>query len=358
MDIFERCHIINDYFNVNNEYEARNELIKLLDFMEHNGLSYTPLINNLIRKAGLFPYIDTNTSQWQEKYITEAFKVNAGDKTDIVLHREQSRLLQKLLEGSNIAISAPTSFGKSFIVDSFLSIKQPDNVVIIVPTIALADETRRRLQRKFGRNYKLITTTEQNLEEKNILIFPQERAINYLSKINDIDILIVDEFYKASKLFDKERAPALIRAILYFSNIAKQRYFLAPNITDLNKNPITKGMEFISLDFNTVFLEKHELYKEIGTDDEKKDNVLLKLLEQKTGKSLIYAGNYTNISKISNLLLLNREDVDNSLLDSFSQWLKTNYGPDWPLTKLVKKGIGIHNGQLHRSISQIQIIDH
>jgi reverse gyrase len=45
---------------------------------------------------------------------------------------------------------APTSFGKSFIIDAFIALKQPKNIAIIVPTIALTDETRRRLQRKFS----------------------------------------------------------------------------------------------------------------------------------------------------------------------------------------------------------------
>ena len=127
-------------------------------------------------------------------------------------------------------MSAPTSFGKSFVIDSFISIKRPANVVILVPTIALADETRRRLHRKFAGEYKIITTAEQSLSEKNIFIFPQERALRYAQVIERVDILIVDEFYKASKDFDQERSPSLIKAILTLSQIAEQRYVLAPNI--------------------------------------------------------------------------------------------------------------------------------
>jgi reverse gyrase len=50
------------------------------------------------------------------------------------------------MSGKNLAIIAPTSFGKSFIIDAFIALKQPKNTAIIVPTIALTDETRRRLQ--------------------------------------------------------------------------------------------------------------------------------------------------------------------------------------------------------------------
>lgn len=165
----------------------------------------------------------------------------------------------------------------------------------------------------------------------------------------------MDEFYKASKAFDKERSPALIRSILRFGKIADQRYFLAPNISELGENAFTADMEFLRLDFNTVFLEKIELYSEIGKDEQKKSEVLLRILDSNVGKSLIYAGTYTNIKKVSNLLMDTYEPMDRKLLHQFQAWLATNYDPNWELTKLVVKGVGIHNGQLHRSLSQIQI---
>ncbi len=113
-------------------------------------------------------------------------------------------------------------------IDSFISMRQPNNVVILVPTVALTDETRRRLTRKFGSIYKIITAPEQKLGARNILIFPQERSAGYAKLLKTIDILIVDEFYKASTAFDADRSPSLIRAIIDLGKVAKQRYFLAP----------------------------------------------------------------------------------------------------------------------------------
>ncbi len=83
--------------------------------------------------------------------MVEAFKADAGDKTPVTLHSAQSRVLKRLLLGENIAVSAPTSFGKSFIIDAFISIRKPDNVVIIVPTIALADDYIHSVQLKINR---------------------------------------------------------------------------------------------------------------------------------------------------------------------------------------------------------------
>ncbi len=355
MDIFEKCSEINNLILDHHESSARNELIKLLAYLEESNEPYTPLINNLIRQLGLYPYLNLETSSWRDRFVYEAFKVDVGEKEPLTLHREQSSILKRLVNGSNLAVSAPTSFGKSFIIDSFIALKKPKNIVIIVPTIALTDETRRRLHKKFSHEYKVITTSEVPLADKNILIFPQERAIHYVNSLESIDMLVIDEFYKASSDFDKERSPALINAILKLGSKSKQRYFLAPNIKSINESIFTKGMEFLPIDFNTVFLEKHELFNKIGKDENKKSEVLLEILSNTNGKSLIYAGTYSNIANISNLLIDKHPITDHHLLREFEAWLTENYDRNWNLTNLVKRGTGIHNGQLHRSLTQIQV---
>lgn len=352
--VFEQCHIINGLLISNQENEARQELIKLLDYHNNNDLAYNPLVNHLIRETGLFPYLEPETSNWEERFIYNAFKVDVGEEKPLTLHREQSFLLKRLLEGKNIAVSAPTSFGKSFVIDAYIKIKKPNNVLIIVPTLALTDETRRRLYKKFAHEYKIITTSDVELSEKNIFIFPQERAMNYINIVESFDIMIVDEFYKASSKFDKERSPSLIRAMIKLGAKSNQKYYLAPNITTLDSNPFTEDMEFIRLDFNTVYLEKHELYNQINNNEEKSEK-LLEILSNNKGKSLIYAGTYSNIDSLTNLFLDRYEPVENELLEMFSDWLSKNYDVNWSLTKLISREIGVHNGRLHRSLSQIQV---
>ncbi|WP_043488096.1 DEAD/DEAH box helicase [Halomonas halodenitrificans] len=355
MDVFYECQKINDFIETNNEPKARDELIKLLDYHKQEQVSYSPLINNLIRQVGLYPYLDTETSSWQDRFVYESFKTDIGGDARVTLHREQSLILKKLTEGRNLAVSAPTSFGKSFIIDAFISIKKPKNIVIIVPTIALTDETRRRLQRKFSNHYKIITTSDVRISGKNIFIFPQERAAHYVDELENIDMLVIDEFYKASEKFDKERSSALINVILKLGRKASQKYFLAPNISKINENIFTRDMEFVHINFNTVYLEKHDLFNEIKGDDNLKSEALLRILESNNGKTLIYAGTYSNIDKVANLLIDNHDPIESEVLRNFEHWLVNNYDRNWHLTNLVKRGCGIHNGQLHRSLSQIQV---
>ncbi|MCK8688329.1 hypothetical protein M1M10_33590, partial [Pseudomonas umsongensis] len=96
------------------------------------------------------------------------------------------------------------------------------------------------------------------------------------------------------------------------------------------------------------------LYKKIN-NEEQKNLALNKILKENSGKTLVYAGTYADIDRVSALAISNLATTDSHLLDQFSKWTSKNYSNTWPLVKLIKKSTGIHNGQLHRSLSQIQI---
>ena len=354
--LFARCAHVNQLLVLGKDHEARDSLIQILDDCQKQTVEIPPLVNQLIRSVGLYPYLNRSTANWSERVLLQAFSADAGGREPVVLHREQCSVLKRLVEGESLALSAPTSFGKSFVIDAFIAISRPGNVLIIVPTLALADETRRRLQVKFGHLYAVITATEMKASEsRNIFIFPQERAISYGRRMPHLDLLIVDEFYKASQEFDPERSAPLIRAILRFGEHAKQKYFLAPNISSLGENPFTHGMKFLRVEFNTVFLRKHETFRSIGRDAAKKSAALLEILSSSEGKTLVYAGTYSGISEVANLLLDSVPRMNAEILEDCREWLIESYGPNWLLPRLVRRGVGIHNGQLHRSLSQLQI---
>ncbi len=355
MDIFSTCQEINDFLTSGDELSARNLLIKLLGDMDDSKTPYPLVVNHLIRSTGLFPYLQLDNASWDQKYVYEAFAVDVGKRT-ATLHREQSIVLGKLLSGVNIAVSAPTSFGKSFIIDAFIAAKKPKIIVIIVPTIALMDETRRRIFKKFSQNYTIITAPDTKLGNNNIFIFPQERVFGYLNRIKKIDLLVVDEFYKSSITHDKERAPSLIKAILKLSQKSEQRYYLAPNIKKINNNVFTQDMEFLEfLKFNTVYLEKFDLYKEINGDKDLKKENLIQIISPRSAKSLIYAGTYSEIRTVTQIIIDRMTPVDRPHTKHFARWLRENYRKDWDLADLVERGVGVHNGRMHRCLSQLQV---
>jgi len=78
MELFSRCHKVNDLLLSGEDAEARNELIRLLATLREDGLEYSPLVNRLIREVGLFPYLDPSTASWQERYVYEVFKAEGA----------------------------------------------------------------------------------------------------------------------------------------------------------------------------------------------------------------------------------------------------------------------------------------
>lgn len=165
-DLFYKCSEINDYLIDGDEPKARDLLIQLLDYVGRNNIQYFPLLNSLIREVGLYPYMDVNSSEWEDAFVYNLFKADIGLNEEKVLHREQFRLLSSLLAGKNIAVSAPTSFGKSFVIDAFIKLRKPRNVAIIVPTIALTDETRRRIYKKFANEYNINNYNRYSISRK------------------------------------------------------------------------------------------------------------------------------------------------------------------------------------------------
>jgi hypothetical protein len=128
----------------------------------------------------------------------------------------------------------------------------------------------------------------------------------------------------------------------------------------MNENLITKGMIFVDkLDFCTVVLEEYNLAHNIHSEQEKSAE-LIKILKQgdeskKKTKTLIYAGTHSETRKVSVLLVDKLQSKNTLMLNDFSEWLKLNYSSGWNLPLLIERGVGIHNGQMHRSLSQIQL---
>lgn len=98
------------------------------------------------------------------------------------------------MAGRSVVLSAPTSFGKSLIIDAVIASRRHRNIVVVVPTLALADETRRRML-KFRDHYKVITHLSQEPEERNIFVHTQERVVEN-PHIRDVDFFVIDVFYK------------------------------------------------------------------------------------------------------------------------------------------------------------------
>jgi len=136
------------------ELVAHEMVLRALEHRQHFGACRS-ILDSLVRSVGLFPYLEQDTLNFRDNLAYELHRPdNMGP--EFVFHREQAEIYRRLLDGDSVILSAPTSFGKSKIIDSIIATQRFRNIAIIVPTLALIDETRRRLT-QFSDRYKIIT---------------------------------------------------------------------------------------------------------------------------------------------------------------------------------------------------------
>ena len=116
--------------------------------------------------------------------VYNGFACSYIDET-ISLHPEQMRILNLITENSGMIFSAPTSFGKTFVVFEYIARKSPNCVVLIVPTLALVDEYKQKIIRKYKKafsSYKIYTSVDvekkYDFTQKSLFILTHDRVVN------------------------------------------------------------------------------------------------------------------------------------------------------------------------------------
>lgn len=348
LDKFEIIKAIS-LFSQNNQ--IGQELVLRLLSRKNDFTVYEEIIDSLIRSVGLYPYINQEFLSLNDSIAYEFHKPK-GLADNIVFHHAQAEVYYSLMKGENIILSAPTSFGKSLIIDAVIASNKHNNIAVIVPTIALIDETRKRLS-KYKRDYKIITHPSQEIENKNILILTQERAITIINDIS-IDFFVIDEFYKLSPTkLDSQRAHILNHVFYQLVKQNAQFYLLGPNIEQITTEHLTNiRFRFIKTDFKTVVAERYKITIPKG---EKAINKLLELTSKLNEPTLIFCQSPASANRVANNLLLNGDFNDIKENKDLVSWIKSNYHEEWILPKCLEKGIGIHHGKIPRAIAQKSI---
>ena len=207
------------------------------------------------------------------------------------------------------------------------------------------DETRKRFTRYS--EFKLITQLHQKTREKNVFIMTQERAYQYELDV-DIDLLVIDEFYKMHLEEFEERA-ILLNAVFYKLNkISRQFYLLGPNIKSIpNKLSETLVCSFISSNFITVVSNKF-----LVSDGPPIEERVVNICNEVEGQTLIYCSSPGRIKNLTVKLLAGGIKSKPQEIDRFLEWLDREYPRDWIFIQALKNGIGIHHGRIPRAISQ------
>ncbi|MBX7135519.1 MAG: DEAD/DEAH box helicase [Fimbriimonadaceae bacterium] len=332
------------------ESEGRESLIRFLDTYSH-ATAEAPIVDSLCARFGLYPYMSevlTSRSGNREALAVEFHTPPQLEEEGFTFHAEQQRIYQRLMDGESIILSAPTSFGKSVITDALLASQKWNNLVLVVPTIALIDETRRRLSR-FRANYHIVTHPADALLERNVIIMTQERLLE-LPQLPDVDFFMIDEFYKlGSGGKNDSRRTLLNLAWNMLRATGAQYYLIGPNIDSLDERvPQDLKGSLYRTEFKTVAVN---LDDRSDVEDQRSD--LLDLLPRLEGSTLVFTGSPQKAEELG-VVLGTVSSVDGLALQ-VADWIAANYDPDWRIVSALRRGVGVHTGPLPRGLQRVMV---
>lgn len=173
--------------------------------------------------------------------------IELGDTTSIIGNRFQSTFWQSALHNKWLSVSAPTSVGKSFILETwiqdFLARHPQSAIVYVVPTRALISEVEADLLKRLdpggiGAVNVITMPFERSYEsgKSNVMVFTQERLQIFLNAFENpppIDALVVDE---AHKIGDGYRG-------VFLQQVVESINRLNPNAKVIFASPFTSNPE-------------------------------------------------------------------------------------------------------------------
>ncbi|RWH74827.1 DEAD/DEAH box helicase [Mesorhizobium sp.] len=333
--------------------DALDLIVRLVARRDHISRSLdgsSDMIDDVLRFAGLYPYIDSK-AEGANSLVRNCMSL--PDFPNIIFHKAQVGALGYLLKGNSLILSAPTSFGKSLLVDVTIRMRHPLVVVIVVPTLALLDEYRRRIKPAF-REYQIITKgTEIRAHDRVIFLGTQER-IEQREDIGEVDLFIIDEFYKLDLKRGDERSASLNNVMSTYSKRARQVYLLGPSISSVNDQESgATSLPFLKSDFSPVAVDIERVHLDKG--ESKTDRLLNVLDAVKSQQTLVYLRSPRSTYKCGIEAIRASKLKGRKHALELAEWVRQNYHSQWILADCLEHGVGIHHGRIPRALAQYQI---
>lgn len=322
------------------------------------------------------------------KLLQDMQTVSIGSR-EVSLTNFQSRLWHRLKQESTaLAVSAPTSAGKSFLILEHLCVQALSAkeflAIYIAPTRALLAEVHAKLEKRLGVAGAEIRTTTIPVPDplarpKQIYVLTQERVQALLPALptdSTIDLVIVDE---AQSLGDDGRGMILQDCLERLQKTFKTNrfLFLAPGVSNLDSIQESIGLESIGVEPTMVSpvvqnriavtldpLDEHRLVLALlhkggrepiaditfergfalNKDTARLAAVALEL--GKGGKSLVYATGAVKAEELSVVLASNRDESPTKQLEDLAKFVQTHVHKRYSLAKYIRHGVAFHYGNM------------
>lgn len=345
-----------------NQQTSRELIIKTLDNWARIPDASKAMLCDLIAAAGFYPYLAQMDALPDD--LGEALRMS-HHKSDFLadrfFHSEQKKIDSLIKSHVNVIVSAPTSFGKSMLIEEVVASGEYHNIVIIQPTLALLDETRRKLK-KYSERYKLIVRTTQapSTEKGNIFLLTAERVMEF-PNMPQIQLLILDEFYKLSNKRGDYRNNTLNTAFVrIMKNPDCKFYLLGPNIDQIPEGFVKKyNAVFYQTDFSMVMTTEENMFENVQTQKGGKvaEPDLFSVLDGLGDQTLIFCSSPRIARKLAfsyceHLISLGAaKKQELPLVD----WISKNLSYRWSLSACLQYGIGVHDGAMPKHITSSTI---
>ena len=316
------------------------------------------------------------------------------------LHRYQKNVLDSFIarQQNRFVLTAPTSFGKTFLVYEIIRKMQYQNILLIFPSISLLSENYARLcSLDSFQEYKIHSLSEEefNLSEKNIFIFTPERFLSFMDSHQHLhfDFAFIDEVYKIDNHFiidqetsgENERDIAYRLALEFICDLTSDMLLAGPYMalpqtnTQQHKsfNNFAKDngftflrcnqFEIVSKEYTTVKSKRHynidQIPVEIGSISKgQKIANIIKALSTPKENTIIYCGRRSDTEAYAKDLLKDHalisffqetcSGIESNTYEIFVNHLEHTFGDDWIVLKALKGRIGIHHSLIPKYIQK------
>ena len=337
---------------------------------------------------------------------------------DLLLDRSQKEIVDffQSLKKKRMLVSAPTSYGKTFLMREilFLNMHRYNNILLIFPTIALLKENETEMVNFVKDNEQDYHVTKSIYGEidtgrKNIFVFTPERALQLLAShpnIN-IDFFFFDEVYKIDEdysfdedffsekknseyapinVFDINRAKTFRITLYLLSKLTSEYYLAGPNI---HRDSFGEGMlKYISVNDiqvkevlfeptvrikvvahgnniieESVYPVSKKTHSIDGSNVGNKLSEIISYIDSNNyGKTIVYCMYPAKANGYAKSLAEKQNrHIIKSIDDDFINHIKNTYdfggsAKKWSLVFILEQGFAVHHGKLPKYV-QTEILN-
>ena len=330
-----------------------------------SNLGFIPILN-LLKAKSLLPPKTNFLSTFMDAY-SEVFRENGIYQTE-----SQRQLFYDFEESieNTVAVVAPTSYGKSELIEQTVRNHKKSNLAIIVPSKALISQTRTRVTQAsgFDESRRIIIHHDMSFEINKpvIAIMTQERILRALQKFPTLsfDLIFVDE---AHNLLSGDGRSRLLGSALMINE------FRRPNCAVKFLTPFLSSSESLRLINQQADIPELRIKERLKTEEyylcEIRGQQPIRLYDQFLNKYFpcgkeLYTDTYEFLIKNQsrkNIVYLNKpKDIERSALklsgiikgpaseqvDKLCAEIADYVHPDYKLLQCLRAGVAYHHGSV------------